>query len=101
MDELISFKSFVVSATNHGGIQQIVFRFPNGYGASVVRGAMLHPEHGALFEIAVLAWDGNKRTIVYDTPITEDVLAYLSGNDVLGYLSQIATLPHIVKLLKD
>lgn len=80
------------------GVQKL-YRFPNGYGASVVRfminlhgGRQLGGSYGAedgLWELAVLKWDGDDYDIDYDTPITDDVLGYLSDDDVRETLKQI------------
>jgi hypothetical protein len=67
-----------------GGVQA-VWSFPNGYGASVVQ----HPfSHGV--ELGVLGPDGN---LTYDTPITDDVIGWISSPEELaGLLRQIRAL---------
>ena len=57
-----------------GGVQRI-YRFDNGYGLSVVNGAMLHAYPFA-WEIAVLenvSEDGKMFNLTYDTELTKDV----------------------------
>jgi len=69
---------------------QFIYKFDNGYGASLVWGPYAHGE----LEMAVLtfgsdgSWD-----LCYDTPITDDVLGYLSYDEVEPLLDQIAALP--------
>jgi len=63
--------------------------FPNGYSASVVRGSGTYGAAEGLYELAVMH-DGR---LVYDTPITDDVLGYLSEGDVTERLNEIAMLP--------
>ena len=71
------------------------FNFPNGYGASVVRfsvggfGGSYGAESG-LWELAVLDSAGH---LTYETPITDDVLGYLSDAEVADTLDKIAALP--------
>lgn len=62
--------------------------YPNGYGASVVR---FHGSYGSeegLYELGVL--HGGR--LNYDTPITNDVIGYLSPERITELLKQIAAL---------
>ena len=63
--------------------------FDNGYGASVVSHSFSYGGALGLYEIAVLRGDD----IVYDTPITSDVVGFLSEDDVTEVLKQIQQLP--------
>ena len=63
--------------------------FPNGYEASVITGDYSFGGHLGLYELAVLR-DGD---LVYDTPITNDVLGHLNEDEVGRYLNEIARLP--------
>jgi hypothetical protein len=72
----------------NGGIQK-VFKFPNGYGASVVRHKNSYGYKKGLWEIAVLDEAGN---LCYDTPITGDVIGYLNDPEVDNLLGQISRL---------
>lgn len=63
--------------------------FPNGYGASVLRGGQFYTADGT-YEIAVLGPNGD---IAYDTPITSDVLGYLSEDEANQALADIEALP--------
>ena len=67
---------------------QIQYRFPNGYGASVIRGPYSYGGEDGLYELAVLK-SGN---ICYSTPITDDVLGFLSEDGVSSALAQIEAL---------
>jgi hypothetical protein len=72
------------------------FKFPNGYGASVVQFSLAggfggsYGSESGLWELAVLNADGS---LNYDTPITSDVLGYLDEGDVAATLDAIAALP--------
>lgn len=76
------------------GNAQIVFKFPNGYGASVVRGKYTYGGDQGLFELAVIKFTTEKSWgIVYDTPITNDVIGYLEVEEVFELLETIKALP--------
>lgn len=63
--------------------------FPNGYGASVIDTG--YGSRDGLFELAVLA-DGK---LCYTTPITSDVLGWLTADDVDATLAAIEALPSL------
>lgn len=84
--------------------EQRVYRFHNSYGASVVRRSYVSQEYQyqygsyghfeGLWELAVIAWeDETEWHISYDTPITDDVLGWLSEEEVTATLELIRALP--------
>ena len=76
----------------NGGTQSL-YRFDNGYGASVVQGPYTYGGSQGLWELGVIAWDGDEYGLTYETPITDDVLGYLGEGDVAEKLQEIAALP--------
>lgn len=68
---------------------QVVLKFPNDYGASIVRDEYTYGGKEGLFELAVIKWVDDKFDICYDTPITDDVIGYLSGSEVIEVLTDI------------
>lgn len=70
------------------GIQAIV-RFPNGYGASVIRGPYTYGGTEGLYELGVLH-DGK---LCYDSGLTSDVFGNLAPCQVTELLEQIELLP--------
>jgi hypothetical protein len=72
----------------NGGTQRL-YAFSNGYSASVVQHRFSYGGEAGLWELAVLR-DGR---IVYDTPITDDVLGRLTEGEVQQTLAAIEALP--------
>jgi len=68
----------------NGGIQK-VYKFPNGYGASVIKHKGSYGYSEGLWELAVL----NEGELCYDTEITNDVIGYLNDPEVDRYLRRI------------
>ena len=68
----------------NGGIQK-VYKFPNGYGASVIKHKGSYGYSKGLWELAVL----NEGELCYDTEITNDVIGYLNDPEVDRYLRRI------------
>ena len=70
------------------GVQSRI-QFDNGYGASVIKHDYSYGGKDGLYELAVL---DNDVKLTYDTPITEDVIGFLSPKEVTDYLIQIQDL---------
>lgn len=85
----------ILEKERNGGVQK-VFRFENGYGASVVKNPYSYGGDEGLWELAVvLVYENEGRLLwklVYDTPITEDVLGWLTWEEVEETLKQIEEL---------
>lgn len=64
-------------------------QFDNGYGASIVKTPYTYGGNDGLYELAVLDNDGD---LTYDTPITEDVMGYLSPTEISDIMKQIQKL---------
>ena len=78
-----------------GGTQKL-YRFDNGYGASVVQFPYSYGFDEGLWELAVIEFEGEYNDdfdITYDTPITDDVIGHLTENDVHRVLRDIESLP--------
>ena len=63
--------------------------FDNGYGVSVVSHSYSYGGKDGLFEIAVLDKDGN---LTYDTHVTNDVIGYLTEEEVSGVMKEVQSL---------
>ena len=83
----------IVEKEVHGGSQKI-YKFANGYGASVVCHSFSYGGDKGQKEIAVLKFigDSDKFDLCYETPITDDVIGYLDEDEVQPILNKIAAL---------
>ena len=87
----------VINREVNNGIQSL-FRFPNNYGASIVCHDYSYGGDIGLYELAVIVFDEDRPDnsswdIVYDTPITSNVLTYLTQEDCVDALMKIEALP--------
>ena len=64
--------------TEHLGGPHIVVKYPNGYGASIVKNNISHGHNVDLWELAVL----HNGEITYGTYLTYDVIGYLDDSEV-------------------
>ena len=79
----------IIDRPLNGGTQK-VYKFENGYGASVKKGGIF--TYGGL-ELVVLRFkEDGSYSLCYDTEITDDVLGYLSDGDVVELLDRIEKL---------
>jgi len=70
------------------GVQRL-YRFGNDYGASVILNTI---SHGV--ELAVIHWkEGGVFNLVYNTPVTSDVIGFLAPEELEEVLDQIEALP--------
>jgi hypothetical protein len=71
------------------GGQQLRIDYPNDYGASVVWFPGSYGYEAGLLGLAVF-YDGD---LCYDTPITNNVIGHLTGEEVCALLEKIFALP--------
>ena len=60
--------------------------FNNGFGVSVVSHSYAYGGRDGLYEIAVLDSDDN---LTYATPVTNDVMGYLTEEDVTNVMKEV------------
>lgn len=77
----------------NGGVQK-VYKFENGFGASVVQHQYSYGSDRGQWELGVIKFTGSADEwhLNYDTDITSDVLGYLEWSEVESYLEQIQAL---------
>ena len=71
-----------------GGVQSVMM-FDNGYGVSVIKTPHSYGGKRGQYELAVL---DSSEAITYNTPVTEDVLGYLSEKEVTRYMIEVQKL---------
>ena len=69
------------------GVQSLIY-FDNGYGASVIRTPFSYGGDRGKYELAIY----QEGSICYDTHITNDVIGYLTEDEVTDFLRQIQEL---------
>ena len=75
----------------HGGIQLLKF-YENGYGVSVVKHSGSYGSGRGLWEMAVLKGNKDNWELTYETPVTDDVLGYLSEAEVRSLRHEVSQL---------
>lgn len=85
MNKSIYDEYLIADRQKHGGIQKI-YKFENGRGASVVRHQYSYGGEKGLYELAVLDDNGK---LDYTTPITNDVIGWLTWEEVIELLRKI------------
>jgi hypothetical protein len=75
------------------GGYRAVLRFPNGYGASIIRRPGSYGADQGLYEMAVVKFHGLKYELCYDTPIADDVIGWMGPDEIRDYLERIIKLP--------
>lgn len=86
----------VTPTRNRPGDTQLIYRFRNGYGASVVQNGTSYGSNAAPWELAVIRYSSehdNDWELCYSTPITDDVVGHLEAAEVFEYLNQVGSLP--------
>jgi hypothetical protein len=87
---MIQFKDLKFKELPDGSGIYCRIMFENGFGASIVRHEYSYGSKDGLYEMAVLdKFDGSP---IYYTSVTNDVLGYLSEDDVILHLTQIKSL---------
>lgn len=76
-----------------GGIQKI-YRFKNGYGASVIQTSFSYTDNSHEYEMAVIIFGDTDSdySLCYDTAITDDVIGHLTKDEIEKVLKKIRLL---------
>lgn len=96
------YKEYIVTYDDKfNGGEQYLFKFENNYGASVIRTNGSYGGTLQLWELAVIRWCTDSFdflwTFSYANPIADDVIGFLSEEDVCKYLEDIKNLKKRVK----
>jgi hypothetical protein len=90
-----TYNQYIIDFNSINKGMQLMFRFPNNYGLSIVCHSFSYGNDDAKFEIAVLKFnsDNNKDwNLTYTTDITNDVLGYQSKEDVFSIIDRVILL---------
>jgi hypothetical protein len=87
-EKMKEFKDLEFKSKDYKHGQASWMEFDNGYGISVICGFGAYGSTDAPYELAVLK-DGS---LCYNTEITDDVIGYLTPDDVTKYMKQIQEL---------
>ena len=89
----MKYEPILVQDTSFSPGKQWLYRFENGYGASVVK----YPDlEDGMVELAVIQFDSETWEVTYDTPITNDVMVVKEEelDSVLESISKIGQIVH-------
>ena len=83
-------KNFLLKEKEHLGGTQRIYKFPNGFGASVVQSPFSYGGRVGLWELAMVEFiDDEKYELVYNDIVEGDVLGYLTESEVEEVLEKI------------
>ena len=85
--EDLEFKKIENNSFQTGVVSRMMFE--NGFGVSVISNTYSYGGKDGLFEVAVLDEDGD---LTYDTSVTNDVIGYLSTDEVTEIMEQVQSL---------
>lgn len=92
-DSVEQFREFQTETNYVNDGVQHVYKFPNDFGASVVKHDFSYGGKSGLWELAVLDYRVDKTgEITYHTPITQDVIGHLAWKKVESILREIKEL---------
>lgn len=74
----------LVKTINDCGVQKL-YRFDNGYGASVIQNPYSYGHEDGLWELCRIKWDGDE----YQLDFSTDVKGYLTEEEVNSHLLSI------------
>ena len=82
------FKDLEFKSKDYKDGQASRMEFDNGYGVSVICGFGAYGNNDKPYELAIL----KHGSLCYDTEITNDVIGYLTPDDVTKYMKQVQEL---------
>lgn len=97
MSLIKEYNKYIIDFNSINNGMQIVFRFNNNYGISVVSHSFSYGTDDGKFEIAIIEFnseDDRDWNITYNTHITDDVLGYQSKGDVMNIVLRTMNLPN-------
>ena len=90
MKTIEQYNKYIIDFNSINKGMQLLFRFDNDYGLSVVCHSYSYGNDKDLFEVAIIKFDSNNKwNITYDTDITGDVLNDQSKEDVISLIEKV------------
>ena len=87
------FEQYVHEKDHRQWKDQTLYKFNNGYGASIIFHEGSYGFEEGKMELAVLEWTSEINwSLTYDTPITDDVMGYLTIEEASDILTKIQEL---------
>lgn len=77
---------------DEGFEDQTLYKFDNGFGASIIYHQGSYGYEQGLVELGVIRWFGSKYMLTYDTHLTDDVLGDLTQEQAKSILEKIKEL---------
>ena len=89
MRTIKDYNKYIIDFNSINKGMQLLFRFDNNFGLSVVCHSFSYGRHDDKFEIAVIKFDSDDIwDITYNTPITNDLLGCQSKEDVFDIIEK-------------
>jgi hypothetical protein len=95
MKTIKDYTQYIIDFNSINNGMQLLFRFDNNYGVSVVSHSFSYGNNQEKFEIAIIKFnseDDDNFELTYDTHITNDVLGYQSKEDVISVIEKVILL---------
>ena len=93
MKTIKDYNQYIIDFNSINNGMQLVFKFDNYYGLSIVCHSFSYGNDDALFEVAVIEFESDDTwNLTYDTDITDDVLGEQSKEDVLSLIERVILL---------
>ena len=89
------YREYILSSHELHGGNQMIMRFPNGYGASVVQHSGSYGHENNLAELAVIKFYGPGDLdwhLCYETEVTNDVIGHLTKEECIELFGRIKNL---------
>ena len=93
MKTIKDYNKYIIDFNSINNGMQLLFRFDNNFGLSVICHSFSYGNKEETFEVAVIKFSSNGTwNLTYDTPITDDVLGYQSKEDVISLIEKVILL---------
>lgn len=95
------YRQYILFSHELFGGNQMILRFLNNYGASVIQHSGSYGHEENLAELAVIKFHGpgpNDWNLCYETEITDDVIGYLTKEECIKLFGRIKNLEELKKI---